>query len=294
MRPKSRRVLVVANPAAGLRRGFDAGEAAARAVRRAGSRVELERTRRPGDARLLAAGASSSGFDTVIAVGGDGTAHEAANGAAGSPIALGIAPAGTMNLLARVLALPLDPAAAAEIAVLGGRRLTIRPGRAGDDLFLLMAGIGFDAWVLRELLGGRRGKIGFRHYVLGGLRGLCTYPFPEIRLELPGEAVEATAAIVGRAPLYGGFLRPTPRASLERDELDACLFSARSAAAFLRLLPALWSGSHVGCQGVLDRRVTRLLASSDHPDVPVQLDGEPAGGLPMEFAVSDRRLTLAC
>jgi diacylglycerol kinase (ATP) len=106
--------------------------------------------------------------------------------------------------------------------------------------------------------------------------------------------VKATAAIVGRAPLYGGFLRPTPRASLRRDDLDACAFTTRSPAALIGLLPALWSGSHVGREGVLDRMVTRLRASSDHPDVPVQLDGELAGRLPMEFAVSERLLLLAC
>ena len=293
MIPKPRRVLVVANPAAGLRRGRDAGEVAARAVRRLGTPPELARTRGPGDARILAAEAAAAGFDMVLAVGGDGTAHEVANGIAGTRVVLAVAPAGTMNLLARVLRVPLDPGLAAEVAVLGGRRLVMRPGRAGETLFLLMAGVGFDAWVLRELLGRRRGKIGFRDYVLGGLRGLGTYPFPRIRFEMPGETAEAGAAIIGRAPLYGGFLRPTPRASLERDVLDACLLGARSPVELLRLLPALWSGAHVGRSGVANRLVTRLRASSDHEDVPVQLDGEPAGRLPVEFSLSERALTLA-
>ena len=276
-----------------MRRGRDAGEAAASAARRAGARSELVRTRGPGDARRLAAKAWAEGFDTVLAVGGDGTAHEAANGAAGTPVVLGVVPSGTMNLLARVLGVPMDPAGAAESAVLGRRRIALRPGKAGETLFLLMAGIGFDAWVLRELLAGRRGKVAFRHYVLGGLRGLLTYPFPTIRLEMSGESVDATAAIVGRAPLYGGFLRPTPHAALESDTLEVCGFTARSAGGLLRILPALWSGAHIGRPGIVDRSATWLKASSEHPDIPVQLDGELAGRLPMEFAISDRELVLA-
>jgi diacylglycerol kinase family enzyme len=294
MPPSARRVLVVANPAAGFRRGRDAGEIAARVVRGAGCLCELVRTRQPGDARDLAAAAHAGGFDTILAVGGDGTAHEAANGLAGTAGVLGVVPAGTMNLLARVLGVALDPASASETAVLGSRRITVRPGRAGETLFLLMAGIGFDAWVLRELLATRRGKIAFRHYVLGGLRGLLTYPYPAIRLELPRETVEATSAIVGRAPLYGGFLRPTPRVALDRETLEACAFTARSAGGLLRLLPALWSGAHLGRPEVVDRLATTLRAGSEHPDVPVQLDGELAGRLPMDFGISDRKLVLAC
>jgi diacylglycerol kinase (ATP) len=294
MPPSARRVLVVANPAAGLRRGRDAGEIAVRVVRAAGFLSELVRTRQPGDARDLAASAYAGGFDTILAVGGDGTAHEIANGVAGTAVVLGVVPAGTMNILARVLGVPLDPESAAETAVLGSRRLTMRPGRAGETLFLLMAGIGFDAWVLRELLAARRGKIAFRHYVVGGLRGLRTYPFPAIRLELPWETIEATSAIVGRAPLFGGFLRPTPRAGLDRDLLEACAFTARSASGLVRLLPALWSGAHLGRPGVVNRMVTTLHASSEHSDVPVQLDGEPAGRLPMDIGISDRSLVLAC
>ncbi len=293
MLPRARRVLVVANPAAGVRPGRDAGEAAAHAARRAGAAVELARTRAPGDARRLAEAAVAAGFDAVLAVGGDGTAHEAANALAGTGVVLGVVPAGTMNLLARVLGLPLDPALAAEVAVAGGRRLVTRPGRAGPTLFLLMAGVGFDAWVLGELLGRRRGKVRIRDYVVGGLRGLFSYPFPRIRCELPGETLEAGAAIVGRAPLYGGFLRPTPAASLERTDLEVCLFDARSPAALLRLLPALWSGAHLGRPGVTDRRVGWLRASAAGGEVPVQLDGEPAGALPLEFGVSDRELILA-
>jgi diacylglycerol kinase family enzyme len=287
------RVLVVANPTAGLRRGRDAGADVARAVEARGVEVALERTTGRGDARRLGASAASSGFDLVLAVGGDGTVHEVANGAAGTSVAVGVAPSGTMNLLARILALPLDPVRAAERIVSSPRMLRLRPGRAGETLFLLMAGIGLDAWVLRRLLDRGPGKVTFRDYVVGTLSGLLSYPLPEIVLEVPGGTIRCTSAVVGRAPLYGGFLRPTPNASLEKDALEVSAFDLPTRAAYLPLLTALWSGSHAGRPGVTNRLVGEVRATSSAADVPVQVDGEPLSLLPMDFGLSPRLLTLA-
>ncbi len=291
---RPRRVLVLVNPAAGPRRGRDEGERVARAVARAGVRCELERTRAPGDLSRGAAAARGEGFDLVLVVGGDGTVHEAAQGIAGSGVALGVAPAGTMNLLARVLGIPLDAARAAELLVRAGTRLALRPGRAGDRLFVLMAGIGFDAWVLRAVFGGARGKVAMRHYAAGALAALGTYRFPEIRFDTDGgERLRATSGVVGRAPLYGGWLRPTPRARLDRDLLELCAVRGRSGREYLRMAPSLWSGGHVDRADAESRLVTGVRAASDDPDVPVQTDGEIAGALPMEFGLSDRVLVLA-
>jgi diacylglycerol kinase (ATP) len=285
-------VLVVANPAAGLRRGRDAGEAAARAAGPLAEAVALVRTEGPGHARRLAASAASEGFEVVIATGGDGTAHEVANGLAGTEAALAVAPAGTMNLLARVLELPLDPALAVERALTRGRVRRILPGVAGETLFLLMAGIGLDAWVLRRLLERVHGKVDFRRYVLGTLLEMRRYPYAPIRLDCDGETLLGTSAIVGRAPLYGGFLRPTPRASLDRDVLEVCALDLPGALHYLRLIPSLWSGAHAGHAGVASRLLAEVRASSDAPDVPVQVDGEPFGALPMTFGISERPLRI--
>ena len=286
------RVLVIANPAAGLRRGRDAGSAAASGAQSAGARAELVRTGAPGDAGRIARSAAEEGFDLVIAAGGDGTVNEAANGIVGTPCALGVAPAGTMNLLARVLGLPLDARAAAERIVASGPVREIVPGDAEGRVFLLMAGAGFDAWVLRELLGRVRGKLRFRDYARGAVRGLRTFPFAPLRVELDGAAARAHSAIVGRAPLYGGFLRPTPDASLPVARLQVCALDG-GAGELARALAAMWSGSHGARPGVRLAFASRVEISSERGDVPYQLDGELAGALPLRIGLSDRRLLLA-
>lgn len=289
---RARRVLVVANPAAGVRRGGPAGEAAARVASRAGCAVTLRRTEQPGDAQNFAASAAASGFDLVVVAGGDGTLNEAANGLVGSGVALGIAPAGTMNLLARVLGLPLDPAKAVQRLIDGYRPRAIKPGTAAGRLFVLMAGAGFDAWVLRELLRGVSGKIGFGDYIRGALRGLRTFPFPRLTIDHDGGRFEAHTAIVGRAPLYGGFLRPTPNARLDVDGLELCAIDG-GAARLAAVVPRLWSGAHGGCAGITLAPARRVEISASIDDVPYHLDGELSGTLPVAVSLSERILVLA-
>jgi diacylglycerol kinase (ATP) len=289
---RARRVLVIANPAAGLRRGRDAGAAAAAGALRGGAAVDLHRTTRPGEAAETAAAAARDGFDLVLAAGGDGTAHEVAQGLAGTPVALGIAPAGTMNLLARVLRIPLDPGLAAERLVRGSERTAMRPGKAAERLFLVTLGAGFDAWVLRALLRDARGKIRFGDYVRGALRGIATFPFPALTVDSDAGIFEGHTVLVGRAPLYGGFLRPTPGACVDEGPLELCALSGGR----LRLaatVPYLWSGAHVGKPGVAVAPVLRARVTARTPDVPYQLDGELAGVLPVTIERADVRLVLA-
>ena len=289
---RARRVLILANPAAGLRRGRPAGELAARVAARAGCAVTLERTERPGDATRFAASAASSGFDLVVAAGGDGTVNEAANGLAGTGVGLGVAPAGTMNLLARVLSLPLDPERAVATIIDGYRPRVVRPGTVAGRVFLLMVGTGFDAWVLRELLRGVAGKIGFGDYVRGAIRGLRTFPFPRLTVDHDGTRAPAHTAIVGRAPLYGGFLRPTPHARLAVDRLELCAFDG-GAARLALVFPRLWSGAHAGCEGVTLVTAGQVEIASQIDDVPYHVDGELAGTLPIIVSLSRRNLVLA-
>jgi YegS/Rv2252/BmrU family lipid kinase len=288
----ARRVLVIANPEAGRRRGGVAGDAAARALASAGFDVELRRTESPGDATRWGGNAARDEFDLVVAAGGDGTVNEVANGLAGTGVALGVAPAGTMNLLARVLGLPLDPREAVLRIVDGYRPLNFRPGTAAERLFLLMAGAGFDAWVLRELLRSARAKIGFGDYVRGALRGLSTYPFPRLAVRIEDRSIAAHTAIVGRAPLYGGFLRPTPHARLDVDRLELCALEGNAVRLALTL-PRLWSGAHEACDGVTLAPTGRVEITADRDDIPYHLDGELSGTLPVTIELAERILSLA-
>jgi diacylglycerol kinase family enzyme len=98
--------------------------------------------------------------------------------------------------------------------------------------------------------------------------------------------------VVGRAPLYGGFLRPTPGADLVVERLEVCAV-AGGPARFARILPRMWSGAHGGCAGVTLAPARRVEITAPIDDVPYQIDGELSGALPVIVELSERMLVLA-
>lgn len=127
-----------------------------------------------------AAAAVSQGADLVVVVGGDGTVRAVATALAGTDIPLAIVPMGTGNLLARNLGLPLDdPYRALQIALFGATR-TIDVGRLrmrittrnrhttfADHLFLVIAGVGFDASMIADTREDLKRILGWPAYFVG-------------------------------------------------------------------------------------------------------------------------------
>jgi len=161
----------------------------------------------PQQARAAAHDAATEGYDVVVGMGGDGVVHQIANGLAGTTTALGIVPAGTTNVLSRILRVPRKPRAAAEsvAASLATRALpTIRLAYDGPDgpdsrLVTFAAGLGFDAEVIRESERSPLRKVGFGplHYARSTAAVTKGYRrrLPTIRVEAAGRSADALALI---------------------------------------------------------------------------------------------------
>ena len=108
--------------------------------------------------------------------------------------------------------------------------------------------------------------------------------FPRFTVEVDGEVVthHATSAVIGNMRTYGGPFCLTPRATPDDGVLDICVFRARHSLGFA----AYWSGATLGLHtllpGVSTHRGSRIVLG-DATGVPVHLDGDPAGSLPMTF-----------
>jgi diacylglycerol kinase family enzyme len=116
-------------------------------------KADLVRTERRGHATELARRAVQEGFDLVVAMGGDGTVNEIANGLAGSHVPMGIIPGGGTNVLARSLGIPTDPVEATGLLLARreGPPRRVSLGRADGRYFTFSCGVGLDGAIVRRV-----------------------------------------------------------------------------------------------------------------------------------------------
>lgn len=291
--------IVIVNPVAGSGRARRAATALHAAVSAAGG--EMVESSAPGDVARIAAEAARSGVSRVVAVGGEGTVQEVANGLRGlpSPPAVGIVPGGNGNDLARALGLPRDPLAALAVALHAGTRavdLGLVRSAAGERRFVAAGGTGFDAGVATRMAGHRawwqRGRPG---YLLTTLDELRRQRNAVIGLTVDGEAVALPGPILFAAfangPFYGGGMQICPTARLDDGALDLCVVGDLSRLAALRELPGLYRGAHVDHPAVSFHRFRSLRIEG--AGTPVHLDGEPFGSLPIEIEVEPAAMRVA-
>lgn len=283
--------VLIYNPISG-RRGARTESVAtmADALRARGLRVVPRMTASPGDATALAREAAAAGAGVVIVHGGDGTVNEAVQGLAGGSTPLAVWPGGTANVLARELGLPSAPERVADV-IAAARIRRVSLGRAGERYFLLMAGVGLDAAVVRDVNPGLKRLTGEGAYWMAGLKQLADWRPTRFSIEADGQQHGATFAVIANAASYGGGFRFAPEASMDDDVLDLCLFDSDKRHRFARYLAAAFTGSHLGLPGVTYLRARRALAHGTDEQL-VQVDGELLGPLPMAFECVPAALSL--
>lgn len=281
-------IKLIANPIAGgnARRQIDR---LCRHLTERGHDVDLFLTSARGDAEAAARAAREQGYERIVAAGGDGTLNEVINGLAPSTIPLAFIPLGTVNVLALEIGLPFDLLAAAEVAI-SGVPTPVCLGTAGKRKFLLMAGIGFDAQVVRALDSRLKRGIGRFAYVVAALKILSTWqPSPLIVTLADGSKEQVEGVIIGNGRLYGGSFSLTPHACLEADTFEVLLLRRSSRWALLRAglcalrhrPPAPWDGTLL--------HTPRLTISGE---APIQIDGDDFSDLPCTFATLPGAITL--
>jgi len=293
--PRRPRFAVIFNPVAGSPKRRRALARAVRALRTSGCRVKLRATNAAGDAARSAATIARAGtFDAILVAGGDGTLSEAAHGLATAGAArlpaLAFLPLGTANVMAHEIGLPTDPARAASVAA-RLRTIEVPLAQANGRHFLLMAGAGFDAHVVRGVDPSVKRNWGKLAYVAGMVRQLGRFPFRPYRMTIDGVAHEAASVVVSRGRHYGGRFVLAPSADLRAPTMQVCLFRTGGRGGVLLYAIALGLGllpRAPGFEIVTGRRVT--VAGSDGE--PVQADGDSIATLPLEIAMTERTIRL--
>jgi diacylglycerol kinase family enzyme len=287
-------VLFLVNPRAGAGLQRRLVEGAAGRLRELGFRVELM-----ADIEALA-GETAERLDAgtlraVVAVGGDGTVSLLADRTPPrTPIAL--LPQGTENLLAKFLGVGRSVERVCQ-PIVDGSAVQLDAGSANGRLFLLMAGCGFDAEVVRRVDENRKGNISHWSYVKPILDSVRSYQYPSMRVYSgPGRngsgqvpTTNAKWVFVMNLSCYARGLAIAPEASGTDGQLDLCTFRRGSLLSGMKYLGGVLAGIHPRWTDCTICRATRLRIEADQP-VPFQLDGDAAGHLPLEIEVLPARL----
>jgi diacylglycerol kinase (ATP) len=299
---QERNAVLIVNPTAGGGRRVPQLDKARRIFRDAGIETELQNTSAPGEATVMAFRAVEELRELVIVCGGDGTVNEVVNGLACSQVPLAVLPAGTANVLAKELGLPRSLPRAAERLVRAPYRrialgLAIPEKSSGEPrYFLSVAGAVADGALVSAVRPEIKLKAGILAYWQEGLRQLTKYDFPMFRTSMAGNAIDidASLVIVGRTKHYGGPFKITTEADLLQPEFELAFVTTRSAWRYLAYLPLIWAGKLRGARYVQFFKTNSLQCESNSAShVQIQVDGEPAGRLPVEFRIVPDALTLA-
>lgn len=299
------RALLVYNPTAGRSGPRREIPDAIAVLQAAGWLILPAATQGPGHASELARQACAEGYDVVLVAGGDGTINQVADGLMAAareslPLAiLGILPAGTANVLARDLGLPVPGPGLAGTLPKAARMLLestaawVDAGRAhgaeGERTFVCWAGVGIDAAITAHVMANpqakrRFGALYFAAAALAHVPQIKNAPAFTLRVDDQVWRGQGMLAVASNIQHYAVVIDMAPMASLDDGLLDVVFFRSADLRTGLNVLTKLAIGRHIGDPDVEFTLARRVVIEADPPQ-PVHVDAEPFGVTPLAIEV---------
>lgn len=295
---------IIINPVAGANSTRRKWSRIRQLLKHVGLSFDYEYTEGVGHAMELARAAASDGYRYLVAVGGDGTVNEVANGILSSTnatsTALGVVSTGTGSDFVRSVGIPRDYTSACSFLT-SSLRLLIDVGvveyqRQGQTLtrfFVNAAGIGFDAAVVEATERLPKYFGGTIPYLAGLVRTLFGYHNKSVILRI-GDKVESgriLSVVVANGRYVGGGMRMAPEAELGDKLLDVVVVGDIGKFELLKALPTVYNGTHINHPKVRMEKASRIYVESSEPLL-VHADGELLGEGPASFRIMPAALSI--
>ena len=299
------RATVIVNPAAGANRTHRRWPGIKRLIERTGLSFDSRLTEERGHAIELARTAVNDGCRYLVAVGGDGTVHEVANGLLQPPysdkIALGIVCTGTGSDLSRSVGTPRHYAQACSVLTSTGRRAIdvglIDYQKGGQSLrryFLNAAGIGFDAAVVEATERMPKYFGGTIPYLVGLARSMLSYRNKTVDFEIGGGAPERAKVlgmVMANGGYFGGGMFIAPEARLDDGLLDVVIVGDFGKLELAKVFPRIYKGTHLRYPKVRLERDSLVRIASPQRFL-VHADGELLGEGPVSLGILPHAIQL--
>lgn len=278
------KIKVIVNPLAGRGYASKISPLIRRQFAALDADFDLVHTASQGEAVHLTRRALDDGFDTIVAVGGDGTSHEVVNGmmahADGQIIGtLGCIPAGSGNDFAVMNGAPIDVAKACRLIVEGATRV-IDVGQVTIDdqdtrYFDNTVGIGFDGLVTIECRKHKhvRGMALYLPVVLKTVfLDMCP---PRVDITYDGQTIHQTTlmTVISNGPREGGSFLVAPDASYDDGLFDLLCVETMPKLQMLGIIPRFMKGTHLDDKRVTLKKCRHVLVTSPDP-LYLHADGE--------------------
>ena len=264
-------------------------------------------TEAPDSAPELVRRAIAAGFQTIVAVGGDGTAYEVANGMIqddrlADGLTLAIWPRGTGSDLARMLQLPRGDQAFIDLLVVGSiRRIDVGradflgwSGESRHRYFLNVAEAGLGGETVARVNRTSKRFGGFLSFLWGTVVSIVRFQNKAMKITIDGRFFRqgpTVLAACGNGRYFGGGMKICPEAVIDDGLFDFTGIEGTDKWTLLRNLFRVYRGSHLTLPVVWHGR-GKILRLESPAQVMVNLDGEQPGLLPAEFRLLPRLLPL--
>lgn len=230
----------------------------------------------------MARAAIAAGAEVVVAAGGDGTVRVVTAEMAGTGIPVAVIPAGTGNLLARNLGIPLGTEPALDVVFSGRDRRVDLVRIKGDDItptrFAVMAGMGLDAAIMSGTGDSLKQRVGWAAYAVALVRHL-RYPAVRVAISVDGAEPEhrrARTVVVGNVGSLTAGIPLLPDARIDDGLLDVVVIAPRRLVDWVSLLWRVLA-RHRRTDERLDRFTGHSVVVTASSPTPRQLDGDPMG-----------------
>ena len=305
-----KRYCIIVNPTAGKGAAKKALPKIEDLLKRLEIDYDLKVTEYPGHAIEIAQAAGTNGYNTVVAVGGDGTANEVINGLMAAVNGsqkmanFAVLPVGRGNDFSYGMGIPQDLESACQLLVDGKtRKIDIGFLRGGDypegRYFGNGIGIGFDTVVgfeaakLPSFIGGIPG------YIIAALKTIFLFfNEPIIRIEIDGEVVEQPCLLVSvmNGRRMGGSFMFAPDSASDDGMLNLCIAGKLTRLQVLGLFPKVMAGTQSDHPAITMPTGQTISIEAVTGSLPVHADGETicVSGHKLDIQVLQKHLNLVC
>lgn len=290
---KTKKIFLIINRYAGNKEGARALEIVVPYLKKKECLVEYSFTNHPKHATELAVKAVADGFNLVVAVGGDGTVNEVAQGLYGKGTKMGIIPMGSGNGLARELGISMDMHKSSR-ALIKGKNLKVDVCRLNNQRFLCTSGIGFDAMIADKM--SKAASRGFLKYVQLVIQESIFFKPVNVRMKIDDVLIEESIFLItfANASQFGNNAFIAPEASMTDGLIDVVIvrkfakiwMPVFAVALFTKLLPKL---PFVDCYKA--KQIDIELADTPY----YHFDGEPGQlQVPAEIKIDTEKIWVRC